>query len=180
MKSKSKPNKIIKLIKMPIKALAKARDYYVRTMNKYADMGTYDGLGWGGPVYVEPMPRSQSTSTMRTTGDIDRDLKELVRAASTGTLGNRILVTNLISGSASTNKSGTSTLKSNKVESGYFKDVTRSGSVVMDKIEEDEPSNYAVDDDVGNSVMKSKSKNEHFPKSRIKGGGETRKINVVL
>ncbi|KAL9239857.1 hypothetical protein vseg_014136 [Gypsophila vaccaria] len=178
MQKKTSQNKFIKLIKMPIKALGRARDSYVRTMNKYADMGTYDGLGWGGPVYVDPMPRSVSASTMRTV-NTDRDFKELVRAASTGSLKNRnILVTGLSNGSAS----GTSTLiKGSHVESGRHRDVTRCGSVVMAKIEEDEPSSY--DDDVDENVTeKSKLlKNDGvFTRSTRSKVGETRKISLVL
>ncbi|KAL9233901.1 hypothetical protein vseg_008836 [Gypsophila vaccaria] len=139
MKGKSKCQKrFMKVIKMPIKALARARDYYVRTMNNYADNGTYEGLGWGGPVYSDPIPRSLSTTTMRS-GDMDRDLKELVRAASTGALGNKVTMTSFVISSTNDEKCTTRPMQNNQkvALSSCSKGVPRSGSVVMAKIEEE-------------------------------------------
>ncbi|KAK9682606.1 hypothetical protein RND81_10G085100 [Saponaria officinalis] len=133
-KGKSCQNKFMKIIKMPIKALGKARDCYVRTMNNYADTGTYEGLGWGGPVYNDPIPRSLSTTRTRS-GEMDHDLRELVRTASTGALENRVNMTSIVI--SSSNEKCNRPMQ-NKKGTLCSKGTPRSANVVMAKIEENE------------------------------------------
>ncbi|XP_021859861.1 uncharacterized protein [Spinacia oleracea] len=158
MKSKRQENKLMKMIRMPIRALAKARDFYVKSMNNYADKACYGGAS----TYADPLPRSFSTSSSIRSSNTSDDYKELVRAASTSTLGNRI---NLSSSSVLNNHANTSTKKE-------FKGVPRSASVGMAKIEEDKPIDFDVNNnnnnnnnnDAGVNIVKHKF--GIFPRSR--------------
>lgn len=169
MKSKTPQNKLMKIIKMPIRALAKARDFYVRSMNNYADRACY-----GGVPYADPLPRSFSTTSTRSS-DND-DFKELVRAASTSTLGNRInLNTTLSDHATNTNSRGNARGNLNGL-----KGVPRSASVGMAKIEEDKPIEFNDNFDNGNgnggvnNGGNRKNKFGIFPRSRSYAVGATK------
>ncbi|GLJ28384.1 hypothetical protein SUGI_0558610 [Cryptomeria japonica] len=64
----------------PIPYLAKARDYYVRSLTECAGRANYSGLAAGGPGVAMPasLPKSFSTSSSRN----EEEFRELVRAAS--------------------------------------------------------------------------------------------------
>ncbi|KAL2894957.1 Plasma membrane fusion protein PRM1 [Bienertia sinuspersici] len=173
--TKTHQNKLMKIIKMPIRALAKARDFYVRSMNNYADKACYGG----GISYADPLPRSFSTTSTRS-NDND-DFRELIRAASTNTLGNRIDLNSVI-----TNKNKPHHNLSNS-NNGGIKGVPRSASVGMAKIEEDKPIEFndnfngvnlglGVND--GGNVKQSKF--GIFPRSRSYAVGATKRTSTVL
>ncbi|KAL9238015.1 hypothetical protein vseg_012496 [Gypsophila vaccaria] len=169
-------NKFLKIITLPIKALAKARDFYVRSMNNYADKVSYGGSGWVGSNYADAFPRSFSTSSTRS--NEKDDFKELVRAASTSTLGNRVDLGTVMSSSPSTSKVNASTTttstfvlpqqKGNNV--GYNKGVSRSVSVGMAKIEEDKAVDFGEVGNFGEIVTNNvKQKIRVFPRSMSYG-----------
>ncbi|KAL0424111.1 UNVERIFIED_CONTAM: hypothetical protein Sradi_0945900 [Sesamum radiatum] len=67
----------------PVKALARARDLYVRSLSGCADhVHCADSMGFPAP-HFESLPRSFSTNSSYSK---DEDLKELVRIASTRSL----------------------------------------------------------------------------------------------
>ncbi|KAK1383182.1 hypothetical protein POM88_020917 [Heracleum sosnowskyi] len=74
-------------LKVPIRGLMKARDFYVRAMNKFAERFSYvDGVYACPTTQVTTLPRSFSLySNTR-----DDDFSELVRVASTKCLQDRI------------------------------------------------------------------------------------------
>lgn len=189
MKTKAHQNKLMKIITMPIRALAKARDFYVRSMNNYADKVCYGGAGFGSSAYGDPLPRSFSTNSVRSNDNGD-DFKELVRAASTSTLGNRIDLSHSNTFASSNNNNnvlqkGKESLAGNSKLSG----VPRSASVGMAKIEEDKPCEFGdfgtigmkfdVDNDKkgndNNKRQAMKDKFRLFPRSRSYAVGSTKR-----
>ena len=150
MKAKaSHRNKFMKILTTPIRALAKARDFYVKSMNSYADKVHYSaGPGWGSAPYS--VPRSFSTTSGRSSDE--DDFKELVRAASTNTLGKRIDLSAALSGAS--NPHSSSMQVQNRVQQELLQQqgngtynkvirrVPRSASVGMAKIEEDKPCEF--------------------------------------
>ncbi|KAK9665059.1 hypothetical protein RND81_14G087600 [Saponaria officinalis] len=184
MKSKhTHQNKFIKIITMPIKALAKARDFYVKSMNNYAAKVSYNGSGWAGSNYTDAFPRSFSMSTTRN-NETD-DFKELVRAASTSTLGNRVDLGSVISSSSTRRNGNTSTINNlalpdlpqqkGNMGSAFNKGVSRSVSVGMAKIEEDKPVEFGETGHFGESVTNVKKKFGVFPRSKSHGFGGSKK-----
>lgn len=87
MKTKSNQNRFLRIISIPLRALGKARDLYVRSMTNYADRGScYGGKVMGLPPsnYGANLPRSFSATSSRSNDS--EDFRELLRAASTRTL----------------------------------------------------------------------------------------------
>ncbi|KAK4383701.1 hypothetical protein Sango_2751500 [Sesamum angolense] len=71
----------------PVKALARARDLYVRSLSGCADhVHCADSMGFPAP-HFESLPRSFSTNSSYSK---DEDLKELVRIASTRSLTGKV------------------------------------------------------------------------------------------
>ncbi|CAN4095319.1 unnamed protein product [Withania somnifera] len=140
MKSKvSNKNKFLRILALPWKALKKARDYYVNNMIKFAVMnpGT--------------LPRSYSTSVSSLSSrsinnNESEDFRELVRAASARSMRNNINFKLMMQ----------QQMPSKKL-------VTRSCSVGMARIDEDNPS-CVLEKDV--MVMK---KDLKYPRSRSYG-----------
>ncbi|KAJ8453328.1 hypothetical protein Cgig2_008212 [Carnegiea gigantea] len=160
MKAKaSHQNKFMKILSIPIRALAKARDFYVKSMNNYADKVHYGaGPGWGSAPYS--VPRSFSTNSARSSEE--DDFKELMRAASTNTLGKRIDLNAAFSGASKSNSSTTRSRSQsheemqqqqqhgNGIDGKVIRRVPRSASVGMAKIEEDKPCEFVGDVEISN------------------------------
>ncbi|KAK9066989.1 hypothetical protein SSX86_014313 [Deinandra increscens subsp. villosa] len=81
-KKSRKPSIAIKVLKAPLRAVCKIRDLYISTMFSCA-------AGMGGPTgpYTSGLPKSFSTTSSRRTDD---DFVELMRIASTRSLGRRL------------------------------------------------------------------------------------------
>ncbi|KAM0951555.1 hypothetical protein DsansV1_C03g0026821 [Dioscorea sansibarensis] len=76
----SKGSKISKIMKAPIRALSKARDFYVNSMTGCAGKVPY---GTGAVGYPTAFPsRSSSYSENRISGAGDEDLRDLILASS--------------------------------------------------------------------------------------------------
>ncbi|KAK1433151.1 hypothetical protein QVD17_10057 [Tagetes erecta] len=79
--SQKKPSIAIRVLKAPLRVVCKIRDFYVSSMYSCA-------AGMGGPngPYTSGLPKSYSTTSSRA----DEDFAELMRIASTKSLGKRL------------------------------------------------------------------------------------------
>ncbi|KAJ6678834.1 hypothetical protein OIU85_009309 [Salix viminalis] len=83
-KRSSKESKLKKILKMPLKILTSARDFYMKGLTEYSDQVCVMSCPAGN---LNNMPRSHSVSSTRS-NRFDDDYRELLRAASTrSTLG---------------------------------------------------------------------------------------------
>ncbi|KAK4745646.1 hypothetical protein SAY87_011958 [Trapa incisa] len=78
--TKSHQSMFVRFVKAPVRALSRARDFYVRSMGSCASTGGYGSAG-------NPLPRSFSSAGSARLDDSD-DFRELLRAASMKSLGN--------------------------------------------------------------------------------------------
>ncbi|KAK4793819.1 hypothetical protein SAY86_011813 [Trapa natans] len=81
-----KQSRLMRIIKAPIRGLCKARDLYVRSLSDCANMNDFSTVGYHVDHYP-PLRRSYSD------GD---DLRELIKAASEKTYGDRVDVEAII------------------------------------------------------------------------------------
>ncbi|XP_052188504.1 uncharacterized protein LOC127798903 [Diospyros lotus] len=88
-------SRFLRLITLPIRALGKARDFYVRSMTDYAGKLTHGNYASGPTAgQLSSLPKSFSVSSSRS--NENDDFRELIRAASTrSTLGNRVDVNDM-------------------------------------------------------------------------------------
>ncbi|KAK9270504.1 hypothetical protein L1049_026084 [Liquidambar formosana] len=115
-------NRFVRIITMPFRVLGKARDFYVRSVTNCAHTVSYGNtIGCPGDL-----PRSFSVCSSRTNNS--EDFRELVRAASTSTLVDRIGMDMLLQ-----QHMREAAAMGSKVV------VPRSCSVGMGKIDEDKP-----------------------------------------
>ncbi|CAM8936552.1 unnamed protein product [Rhodiola kirilowii] len=95
-----KSNKFVRLMKLPIRALSRARDYYVRRMVDCGQVSRYPGSH--GPSGGHGFSRSFSVASSAVSDDHrSEDFKELVRAASVRTLASGVKVERRVARSAS-------------------------------------------------------------------------------
>ncbi|KAK4770965.1 hypothetical protein SAY87_031497 [Trapa incisa] len=78
--TKSHQSLLVRIVKAPMRALGRARDFYVRSMGSCASSGGYGSAG-------NPLPRSFSSAGSARL-DTSDDFMELLRAASMKSLGN--------------------------------------------------------------------------------------------
>lgn len=139
-------SRFVKIMMIPLRALSKARDLYVRGLN-YADSV---GRGYGNvgcPAgQFSAMPRSVSVSTSRSSGGAD-DLGELIRAASARSFGNKIDVDAILR-QQQQQQQRQRHLKQRPSSDWGPKVLPKSSSVAMGRIDEEEPCEFGVDDDV--------------------------------
>ncbi|XVF17496.1 hypothetical protein REPUB_Repub10bG0127900 [Reevesia pubescens] len=146
-KKSSKESKLSRYLKAPIKILIKARDFYIKSMTEYSDRIGY-GTVMGCPTgQVNALPRSYSVSSTKSSNG-DNDLRELIRAASTRSLNNKVQSDLL-----------------RRQQPRQFPNTTgannmlRSNSVGIGRIDEDKPCDFEEDDHI-------KVKTDVFPRSR--------------
>ncbi|XWS41747.1 hypothetical protein CRYUN_Cryun17cG0109800 [Craigia yunnanensis] len=145
-KKGSKETKLSRYLKAPIRILIKARDFYIKSMTEYSDRIGY-GTVMGCPTgQVNTLPRSYSVSSTKS-GNGDDDLRELIRAASTRSLGNKVQLDLLKRQQArqSPNTAGANNMP-------------RSHSVGIGRIDEENPCDFEEDH--------IKVKTDVFPRSR--------------
>jgi len=90
-KETRKESKLIRCIKSPIRFLGKARDFYIRTMTRWAGNVEQGGgvMGSGAPTaQVSSLPKSFSVNSANSSND--DDLRDLIRAASTRSLESKV------------------------------------------------------------------------------------------
>ncbi|XWS25496.1 hypothetical protein CRYUN_Cryun27aG0073000 [Craigia yunnanensis] len=80
-------NKFVRFITVPIRALGKARDLYVRSLTSCASRVSYGQSSGDYTGQYSGLPRSFSASSA--TSNDNEDLRELIRAASVRSLGHR-------------------------------------------------------------------------------------------
>ncbi|KAF4351733.1 hypothetical protein G4B88_018388 [Cannabis sativa] len=85
----------MKIITTPFRALGKARDLYVRSMNS-AEKLSYASTMGGPAGQFDGLPKSFSVRSSRSTDTKDDDYAELVRAASARSYGGRIDVDTIL------------------------------------------------------------------------------------
>ncbi|KAI3417377.1 uncharacterized protein J3R85_014505 [Psidium guajava] len=144
-------NRFVRIITIPLRALTKARDLYVRGLN-YADR-VHGGVGCPAGQ-LSAMPRSFSVSSSRPSSEAD-DLGELIRAASARNFGNKIDVDALLRQQQQRH------LKQRPSSDWGPKVLPKSCSVAMGRIDEEEPSEFGDDGGVG-----AKKVDLLFPRSR--------------
>ncbi|GFP78883.1 hypothetical protein PHJA_000031800 [Phtheirospermum japonicum] len=130
-----KEGKFVRYMKAPVRILARARDFYVHSLNDCAGQVAYYGSAVGCPTPYNPatLPRSFSTNSSCYTNHSsrDEDLRELVRIASTrGLVG----------------KTEADLLRSGKSPASA---VSRSRTVVIGRIDEDKACDQFEENDVG-------------------------------
>ncbi|XVF15404.1 hypothetical protein REPUB_Repub09cG0150200 [Reevesia pubescens] len=124
-----KASKLCRYLKAPLRILIKARDFYIKSMTEYSDRIGY-GSVMGCPTgQLNTLPRSYSVSSTKSSHG-DDDLRELIRAASTRSLGKKVRLdlnrrqqTRQLSTTGANNK-------------------PRSHSVGIGRIDEDEPCDF--------------------------------------
>ncbi|KAG2724105.1 hypothetical protein I3760_01G002600 [Carya illinoinensis] len=123
-----KESKLSKYIKTPIRILAKIRDFYIKGMTECSgrfDYGTGTALGCP-TTHISTLPKSFSTSSARSSNN-NEDFQDLVRVASTRSLGNKVQQQAVVA------KSPTTTAPDN---------MPRSRSVGFGRIDEDKPCEF--------------------------------------
>ncbi|OMP01778.1 hypothetical protein COLO4_11600 [Corchorus olitorius] len=154
-----KESKISRILKAPIRVLIKARDFYIKSMTEYSDMVGY-GTVLGCPTgQVSTLPRSYSTSSVKSSHG-DDDLRELIRAASTRSLGNKIQLDLQRQQAAAARRSP------NKTPGGPD-NMPRSRSVGIGRIDEDKPCDFEEDVKVKTDVF---PRSRSYAVSKRKGG----------
>ncbi|KAK9284177.1 hypothetical protein L1049_025181 [Liquidambar formosana] len=136
-----KESKLSRCLKAPIRILTKARDFYIRSM--LVCDGSVMGLPTG---QVTTLPKSFSVNSSKSNND--EDLRELVRAASTRSLGKKVELDLLRRQQPVTGKSSPASGPNN---------VPRSASVGIGRIDEDAPCEFGED---------VKVKTDVYPRSR--------------
>lgn len=157
MRSKARQqNRFLRIITYPARALGKARDFYVRSITSCSDNFGHGTLVMGMPSsnYSASLPRSYSANSSAST-DVNDDLRELIRAASTRTSSDNIDINCLYLQQLIMKQQ-----MSNSV-AGPKSMPLRSCSVGMGKIDEENPSVFASEDNANN--MKPK---DAYPRSR--------------
>lgn len=136
-------SRIGRWVKAPIRALIRARDFYVRSMNSCAGHVTYGGGVYGCPTtLVTTLPKSFSVKSTTS----DEDFRELLKAASTTSLGDKIDLEFL----------------RRQRSTGAAKVVPRSQSVAIGRIDED----YTCDFEDNRDIKLRKGDQYLFPRSK--------------
>ncbi|KAH6796144.1 hypothetical protein C2S51_037130 [Perilla frutescens var. frutescens] len=151
MKSKaSQQNRFLRIITVPVRALSRARDFYVRSLSDYADKMNY-GTAMPIPVtsQVTALPKSFSVSSARS-----HEFENMVRASSTRTMGDRVDIDSYIKQQMRMN--------AGPPPVGPRAMPPRSTSVAMGRIDEDGPA-YFGDDNGGLINTRNEIK---YPRSR--------------
>ncbi|XP_041003600.1 uncharacterized protein LOC121249021 [Juglans microcarpa x Juglans regia] len=129
-----KETKLSKYIKASVRILAKIRDFYIKGMTECSgrfNYGTGTALGCPTP-HISTLPKSFSTNSARSSNN-NEDFQELMRVASTRSLGNKIQADLLRKQQAVVAKSPTTTAPNN---------IPRSRSVGFGRIDEDKPCEF--------------------------------------
>ncbi|PRQ27865.1 hypothetical protein RchiOBHm_Chr6g0309871 [Rosa chinensis] len=144
-------NRFLRIITVPIRALGKAKDFYVKSMTDVGDRFSYGGSTMAGPggQFSSGLPKSFSTrSSSSRSNQGNDDFSELVRAASARSYGTRIDVDKILQDQLK--RSATTTMGSRQV-------LPKCGSVAMGRIDEDAACDFEEEGDV---------KKDLYPRSR--------------
>ncbi|PON40317.1 hypothetical protein PanWU01x14_298040 [Parasponia andersonii] len=127
-----KESRIIRVMKAPLRALIKARDFYIKSMTECScrfDYGTVIGCP---TAQATTLPRSFSSSSTKSTNSTD-DYRILVKAASTNSLGNRIDLTDFVKKQQ---------VQQQAIRKSPANNLPRSRSIGFGRIDEDKPCEF--------------------------------------
>ncbi|XP_040999185.1 uncharacterized protein LOC121244987 [Juglans microcarpa x Juglans regia] len=145
----NKDTRLSRYLKAPIRILIKIREFYVQGMTELSGRFEY-GTAMGCPTpQIATLPKSFSTNSSRSSNN-NEDFRELMRAASTRGLGNKVQADLLRRQQAVGNSPATHA-------SSAPGNVFRSRSVAFGRIDEDEPCDFEEDIKVNADV---------YPRSR--------------
>ncbi|KAF5749680.1 hypothetical protein HS088_TW03G00005 [Tripterygium wilfordii] len=142
MASTKKGSKLTKLVKAPIRVLIKLRDLYVNSLIECSDRISHDTImGCPTAQAMNTLPRSFSVSSTKSSSSRkDDDFKELIRAASTRSLGDKVELDLL-------RRQQTSTII-RKQPNMINNNMPRSRSVFVARIDEDKSMDFGDDEHV--------------------------------
>lgn len=143
-----KESRFTKIMKTPLRALIKARDFYIQSMTQcsgHFDYGTVMGCP---TAQVNTLPRSFSASSTKSSNGTD-DFRELVKAASTRSLGNKIEL-DFMKQQQQLHQGG---LRKSPVALIGSNNLPRSQSVGFGRIDEDKPCEFEENVKVRTDVM---------------------------
>ncbi|XP_047327673.1 uncharacterized protein LOC124931284 [Impatiens glandulifera] len=159
MKTKaSQHNRFFRFVTLPVKFLGKARDLYVRSLTGYAGKVNYGGAvntkGSTAAKKISGLPKSFSVGTVSRRPSESEDYRELLRAASTRTLGDRGI--DIDNNSNNNNRSGLymKQIQRPAVAAAAPVGTSRSCSVGMGRIDEERESDF--DEEKGNESGRGK------------------------
>uniref|UniRef100_A0A5B7BGH2 Uncharacterized protein n=1 Tax=Davidia involucrata TaxID=16924 RepID=A0A5B7BGH2_DAVIN len=133
----SNQNRFMRIITIPIRVLSKARDFYVRSITDCATNVNVGGVPAAGQL--PSLPRSFSGISSRSSCD-NEDLRELIRAASSRSLGNRVELD--LHMQQQQMMMMRQSIITSTVEGPRSSGVPRSSSVGMGRIDEDMPCDF--------------------------------------
>lgn len=144
MKAKAgNQNRFFRIITIPIRALGKARDFYVKSMTDYADRVSYGNVMAGpGTGQTPTLPKSFSVHTTRSYEN--SDISELIRASSTRSSGSKVDLDSYLQKQMQMKPPSSGSMGSRAMP--------RSRTVVMGRIDEDGPCNYFGENNVNKKV----------------------------
>lgn len=170
MRTKRSPaNKFLRIITIPIRALCKARNFYVKSMTGYADRMHYGNssvMGIQGTGQVHGLPKSYSVNSARSNSN--EEYRELLRAASARNVGpsdlDSFIRQQMTMRSASARRSQPRPQPQPQPQAMP----PRSRSVAMGRIDEDSPCYYFgnLDNDIGKSNVVSVKNDFKYTRSR--------------
>ncbi|KAL3640348.1 hypothetical protein CASFOL_015316 [Castilleja foliolosa] len=134
-----KEGKFVRYLKAPVKILARARDFYVHSLNGCAGHAAYYGSAVGCPTPYNPasLPRSFSTNSSYNPSQRDEDIRDLVRIASTRGLIGKTEADLLRSGKSKSPAA---------VNSGGAAEMNRSRTILIGRIDEEKPCEFEGND----------------------------------
>lgn len=143
-KKAGKEGKFSRCIKAPIRILTRARDFYIKSMSNCAsnvsNYGSLGAMGCPAPHVGTSLPKSFSVRSSASSND--DDLAELMKAASTRSLGKKIDL---------------ELLRQQQSPMGGVNFVPRSHTVAIGRIDEEKPCDFGED---------FKLKTDAFPRSK--------------
>ncbi|POO03712.1 hypothetical protein TorRG33x02_000160 [Trema orientale] len=145
MKTKThSQNRFMRIITIPIKALGKARDYYVRSMNSAEKLGYASTMG--GPAgQFAALPKSFSVRASRSSDNNDDDYAELIRAASARSFGGRIDVDAILRQQLREAAAKTTPCTAAMTTTTGARGLPKCSSVGMSKIDEEKACDFGED-----------------------------------
>ncbi|GMN34293.1 hypothetical protein TIFTF001_004610 [Ficus carica] len=133
-----KESKVTKIMKAPIRALIKVRDLYVQSMTECSGHFDYGTVMAGCPAgQVSALPRSFSVGSSTRSSNGSGDYRELVKVASTKSLGDKIELDFIKKQQKNGGRTSPATASMNEIP--------RSRSVGIGRIDEDKPCEFEED-----------------------------------
>lgn len=148
-KRSSKESKLKKILKVPLKILTSARDFYMKGLTEYSDQVCVMSCPAGN---LNNMPRSHSVSSTRS-NRFDDDYRELLRAASTRSILGRSNNMDV--------RTRQQSITHQKPAAEVTGNMSRSRTVAIGRIDEETACDFDEDEDV-----KAKTDHHVYPRSR--------------